>query len=407
MTGPPPTLIPIGGMIPLTGPSAADGAEFRNGLILAAEEINARGGLLGRPIRPVFADTGRQSAEEVVAAASRLIERHNVHAIINGYNIGPQNSEYEPIADAGIIYIHANTLLQHHDTVQSEPDRYFGCFMTDPADYWYGPGFLKFISWLRDTGQWKPPSNRLAIVTGSKPYSIVIAQAMAGSAANFGWRVCFGPEIVQTPTSEWRDALDAIRATEPAVIANTHFYSGDLARFQLQFMEKPTNSLVYLQYGAMHQSFSDIAQANGVGVVTSTVIGLLRDEIGQRFASRYIARFGEGSTPHIGCQSYSALHHYALAASVANGTAGPGGAEQNRKVAQALKIIAYRSVSGVIRYDPASQAAVPYPLVARDPSLGMPHLFFQVRSDMKQHALIAPEPFNIDRFIPPPWTTSG
>ncbi|MFC7052049.1 ABC transporter substrate-binding protein [Hansschlegelia quercus] len=397
--------IPIGSMIPLTGPSAADGAEFRKGVILASEEINANGGLLGRPIKPFFADTGRQSAEEVVAAARLLIERRDVHAIVNGYNIGPQNSEYEPIADAGILYIHANTLLQHHDTVMSDPERYFGCFMTDPADYWYGPGFLKFISWLRDSGQWKPPSNRIAIVSGSNPYSIVIAQAMASSAASFGWKVCFGPEIVQTPTTEWRAALEAVRASEPAVIANTHFYSGDLASFQIQFMEQPTNSLVYLQYGAMHQSFSDIAQRKGVGVLVSTVIGLLRDEIGRSFASRYIARFGEGSTPQIGCQSYTALHHYALAASYAGGSAGPGGFEQNRRVAKALKTVIYRGVSGTIRFDETWQAATPYPVVTQDPSLGLPHLFFQIRPDLKQLALIAPEPFNTDRFVLPPWMT--
>ena len=402
MTGEP---IPIGSMVPLTGASAADGAEFRKGVILAAEEINASGGLLGRPLKPFFADTGRQSAEEVVLAAKRLIERHGVHAIVNGYNIGPQNSEYEPIADAGIIYIHANTLLQHHDTVMSDPDRYFGCFQTDPADYWYGPGLLKFLSWLRDSGQWTPASNRIAVISGSTPYSIVIAQAISASAASFGWKVCFGPEIVQTPTTEWRDVIESVRGSDPAVIANTHFLSGDLASFQLQLMERPINSLVYLQYGAMHQSFSDIAQQKGVGVITSTVIGLLRDEIGRSFASRYIARFGEGSTPQIGCQSYSALHHYALAASNAGGSAGPGGFEQNRKIARTLKSIIYRSVSGTVRFDAAWQAAAPYPVVTQDPSLGLPHLFFQIRPDLRHLALIAPEPFNTDRFLLPPWMT--
>ena len=146
-------VIPIGSMVPLTGPSAADGREFRNGLELAAEEINASGGILGRSIALHFADTERQTADDLVRAAGLLIEKHQVHAIINGYNIGSQNIEYEQIADAGIIYIHNNTLLQHHDTVMGDPDRYFGCFMGDPAEYWYGQGFIKFISWLRDTGQ--------------------------------------------------------------------------------------------------------------------------------------------------------------------------------------------------------------------------------------------------------------
>lgn len=395
--------IPIGSMVPLTGPSAVDGAEFRKGIILACEDINAAGGLLGRKLRPVFVDTGRQSPEEVVGAANRLIEQHRVHAIVNGYNIGPQNSEYEPIADAGIIYINHNTLLQHHDTVLSNPGRYFGCFMANPAEYWYGQGFVKFLSWLRDTGQWKPDNNRLAIISGSKPYSIVIANAMASAAAQFGWAVGFGPNIVSTPRSDWRDVIEEARAGAPAVIANTHFYASDLASFQRQFMERPTNSLVYLQYGAMHQSFVELAQEKAVGVIVSAVTGLLRDEIGRGFAQRYMARFGHGSTPQVGCQCYNALRHYSIAAAVAGGSAGPGDVEQNRKVAAALLNIPYRGVAGMIRYHQRWQTAMAYPDQMHDPSLAMPHLFYQVQDYAGELALIAPEPYNVDRFVLPPW----
>jgi branched-chain amino acid transport system substrate-binding protein len=395
--------IPIGSLVPITGPSAADGGEFRNGVLLAVEEINAKGGILGRPIEPIFADTCRQTADEVVAAARKLIEKHRVHAIINGYNIGPQNSEYEPIADAGIIYIHQNTLLQHHDTVKSDPDRYFGCFMSDPADYWYGQGFIKFITWLRDTGQWRPGNNRVAIISGSKPYSIVIANAMASVAAQFGWQVVYGPKIVATPTTNWRAVLGDARATDPAVLINTHFYAADIAHFQLQFMEAPTNSIVYLQYGAMHQAFIEIAREKSVGVIVSTVIGLLRDEMGRVFAERYVSRFGQSSTPQVGCQSYTAMHHYALAAALAGGTAGPGGFEQNRKLAGRLKELVYRGVTGIVRYHPEWQAAVPYPDATNDPSLGMPHLFYQIQDHEKEQELIAPEPYNTGRFITPPW----
>ena len=78
--------IMIGSMVPLTGSSANDGREFRNGLILAIEEVNARGGILGRPLEAVFIDTGNQTAGEVVRAARQLISRHRVSAIINGYD---------------------------------------------------------------------------------------------------------------------------------------------------------------------------------------------------------------------------------------------------------------------------------------------------------------------------------
>jgi len=398
--------IPIGSLVPLTGPSAVDGREFRNGVLLACEEINAKGGVLGQELHPHFEDTGRQTPEEVVAAANRLIEHKHVHAIINGYNIGPQNAEYEPIADAGIIYIHHNTLLQHHDTVLSDPERYFGCFMGNPAEYWYGRGFLKFLSALRERSAWRPHNNRLAIISGSKPYSIVIAKAMASSARTFGWDVAFGPEIVQTPRSDWRDVIARATATDPAVIANTHFYAGDLAHFQSQFMEAPSNSLVYLQYGAMHRSFSELAQENAIGVVVSAVTSLLRDEMGRAFSRRYLERFGPHSTPQVGCQCYNAVQHYALAVAAAGGSGAPGQHTTNRRVAQSLKDITWRGVSGATHYHAQWQTAVSYPDQSNDPSLGMPHLFFQVQSLDRGLALIAPEPYDVDPFIQPPWFTS-
>jgi branched-chain amino acid transport system substrate-binding protein len=399
--------IPLGSMVPLTGPSAADGVEFRNGVILAVEELNARGGILGRPLEPIFVDTGRQSAEEVMRAANLLIGKHGVHAIINGYNIGSQNSEYDAVAEAGIIYIHSNTLLQHHDTVMSDPQRYFGCFMGDPADYWYGQGFIKFISWLRDSGQWRPDSDRIAIISGAKPYSIVIANAMASVASHFGWTVAFGPRIVATPTSDWRDVIEAARASDPAVLVNTHFYAGDLAQFQLQLMERPINSIVYLQYGAMHQSFLDLAREKAIGVLVSTVIGLLRDEMGTAFQRRYLQRFGPASSPQVGCQTYSSVHHYALAASLAGGTGGPGDFARNRLIAERLLDTVLRSVVGAIRYRRDWQAVVPYPDATDDPSLGLPHLFFQIQAVDEEQALIAPEPYNTSRFVLPPWLTTA
>ncbi|WP_333814748.1 ABC transporter substrate-binding protein [Tabrizicola sp.] len=396
--------IKIGSMLPFRAATMSDATEFRNGAELAIHEINSRGGINGRPVSLVCVDSGDQSAVAVSVAAQRLVDEHGVHAIINGYNMGSHNSEYEVVADAGLIYIHSNTLIQHHDTIASDPDRYFGCFMGNPADYWYGQGFIKFISWLRDSGQWRPESNRLAIISGSRPYSIVIARAMQSVAREFGWEVAFGPEIVETPTRDWRAALEKARACKPAVLVNTHFYASDLAHFHKQFLDDPFRCLVYMQYGGVHRSFTDIAGDHAEGVIVGTVIGLLADRIGRAFAERYAAAFGDASTPEVGCVTYSAVHHYAMAAAIAGGTGGPyDPAEQNRKVAAVLRSVPFRSVVGTINYHPGWQAAIPYPDYTNDPSLGMPHLFYQIQKSGQEHEIIAPEPYTTARFRLPSW----
>src|SRR5207253_9385968 len=114
--------IPVGGGVPLTGWAAADGIEFKRALEMACDEINAMGGILGRPLQPVFEDTKEQGADNIIPAMQRLIDRHGVHAIINGYNTGAVTQEYDTIADAGVIYIHHNTDIVHHTTVGKNPD---------------------------------------------------------------------------------------------------------------------------------------------------------------------------------------------------------------------------------------------------------------------------------------------
>ena len=95
---------------------------------------------------------------------------------------------------------------------------------------------------------------RLAIIVGSIPYSIVIADAMKKTAGDRGFEVAFS-EVVQTPTTEWGPVLAKVRQIDPAAIANTHFFAGDIAQCQLQFVENPTNSLFYYQYGASPEGF--------------------------------------------------------------------------------------------------------------------------------------------------------
>lgn len=49
----------IGVVGPRTGPAAATGKAFEEGIALALDTINAKGGVLGKPLEVIFEDTGR------------------------------------------------------------------------------------------------------------------------------------------------------------------------------------------------------------------------------------------------------------------------------------------------------------------------------------------------------------
>lgn len=393
--------IPIGSMLPLTGGAAADAQGAQYGLQLAIEEINEMGGILGRPLALKVVDTKNMAADDVVAAANRLIDHDGVHAMICQYNFA-NNAEYEPIADAGIIYLHVNTTILHRETVAKDPARYFGCFQFCPPEIYYGTNLPNVLATLRDSGAWKPANNKIAIAVGPIPYSVVIADKIKEVAPNFGFEVVFS-ELVPSPVTEWGPVLDKIRALEPAVIVNTHFFAGDLANFQRQFVDKPTNSLVYLQYGALLQSFSEVARDAGVGVLSATMIGNLPDERGNAFRKKVLDRFGPYANVDPASYTYSEMYQYAIASSIAGGTGEPGNFDQNRKIAAALKAFPFRSVCGSVAYHPVYQEPLPYPSEIKDPSLSVPAQTFQIQKADGTKVLIDPPPYTTGSFELPHW----
>jgi branched-chain amino acid transport system substrate-binding protein len=314
--------IHIGLPAPLTGVVAADGIEFENGARMAVEEINAEGGILGRPLELHVEDTQSMGNDVVSQAAQRLVDRSNVSVLIAGYNLETGDVLHDVAADAGICALHVNTVIAHDQKVLSDPARYWGTFMIDPPETYYGIGLLDFLKSLETGGQFAAPNRKLAIITGPAVYSVSIANNLRDNAADFGWEVSLF-ESVAAPISEWGPTLAKLRADPPGVIAVTHFFAQDQAQFMTQFMTDPTNSLVYMQYGASLAAFRDIAGDASVGVLYSTVIGVLQDEIGNGFRDAYLAKFGPNSAPNGGVQTYTCLKLWAQAAAIAGG---PGAA---------------------------------------------------------------------------------
>jgi branched-chain amino acid transport system substrate-binding protein len=93
--------IKIGEYASLTGKEAGFGQTSHHGLILALEEINAAGGVLGRPLELAYEDNQTKSGESATAV-KKLISRDKVVAIIGEVSSG-RSLEAAPIAQAAKI----------------------------------------------------------------------------------------------------------------------------------------------------------------------------------------------------------------------------------------------------------------------------------------------------------------
>src|SRR6266705_111022 len=79
--------IKIGVIQPLTGAFAASGNYVANGARIAADEINAKGGVLGKRIELVIEDN-KSNPTEAAAVAEKLIVRDKVPVMMGAWGSG-------------------------------------------------------------------------------------------------------------------------------------------------------------------------------------------------------------------------------------------------------------------------------------------------------------------------------
>jgi branched-chain amino acid transport system substrate-binding protein len=99
-----------------TGTFADSGQADRRGMILAIEEFNAKGGVLGRPIEHKWEDT-ETDPSVAVRKAQRLIERDKIDFMVGALSSGVATPLSELAQRYGIIYFNSNS---SSDTVSNE-----------------------------------------------------------------------------------------------------------------------------------------------------------------------------------------------------------------------------------------------------------------------------------------------
>jgi branched-chain amino acid transport system substrate-binding protein len=109
--------IRIGCPLPLTGPFAALAADMQRGAVLAMEEINARGGVLGRKVEVLFRDDQLKPAIGA-QRTKELIENERVQFIVGGLAAHVQMAINEQTKKSKILFISTS----QSDEISAKPD---------------------------------------------------------------------------------------------------------------------------------------------------------------------------------------------------------------------------------------------------------------------------------------------
>jgi len=379
----------IGVLAPLTGGAAADGNEMVNGAKLAVEEINAAGGVAGYKLDVIVGDTQDQQADAVTSAFERLAGDQDVNVMMTGYASG-SNFEIEMMAEQEMPYLIAANSAQTRDIIAPAPDKFPTVWSLTPSYDAYNTEMVPVIKGLQDSGKLKLANNKVALISSDNPYSKTIMEGLKASFEAAGWTVTSADLLPFGEINDWRAFLARVRQDSPALVINTDYQPGNAAKFLTQFLEQPTNSLVFIQYAPSVPEFLDLTKERATGIVYNLLGGVLNTPKNPRAAEvsgKYKAKYGNEPGSY-GPALYEEVYIYADALKKV------GDPTKRLEIGKAMGETQKQIASGMLKFDPKTHLAV-------QGNDAIPIQFFQIWDG--ERILFYPTDYASGEFRSPPW----
>ena len=208
---PDPAPIRIGQYASLTGKEASFGQSSHQGVVLAVAELNAHGGVLGRPVELLAEDIQSKSGE-AATAVKKLIARDQVVAVLGG-NASTNSLEAAPVCQAARVPMIA--ISSTNPKVTATGTYIFRACFIDPFQ---GAVLAKFA---RTTLH----ARRVALLTSvSAPYSVGLSNVFRERFTAAGGEIVAEQKYTEGD-KDFRAQLPALKALAPDAIAATGYYT--------------------------------------------------------------------------------------------------------------------------------------------------------------------------------------
>ena len=299
--------IQVGFFGALTGPTATFALSGKNGSALAADELNAAGGVLGKRIEFVIEDD-RNEASEAASAVSKLITRDHVVALIG------ENASSRTLAAAPIAQSYGVPIISPSST---------NVEVTKKGDYVFRVCFIdSYQGGVLSSFAYRTLNARTAaiLVDARNDYSVGLAAAFRDRFQKEGGRVV-GELKYTEGDSDFSAQLTAIRAQQPDVLFVPGYYTdaGLVAR------QAKSLGLSATLLGADGWDSPKLAEIGGAAVEGAYFSNHYSVDdpspVGRRFVDAYRKRFG-ADPDSIAALSYDAVRLLADAIRRAGSTEG-------------------------------------------------------------------------------------
>jgi branched-chain amino acid transport system substrate-binding protein len=196
--------IKIGMSMPLTGGLAAGGKSSLIGIEVWRDDVNAKGGLLGRKVELIVYDD-KSSASETPAIYSKLLDVDKVDLLFAPYATVP-TAPIMPMVKQRDLLLMGNFSFQVNRTVKH--DKWFNNAPWGPADSW-ARGFI-------DLGM-KAGGKSIALLAADQEFAQNLIKIAKNLATEKGVKVVY-EQNYPPATVEFSAMVRALRAAKPEIV---------------------------------------------------------------------------------------------------------------------------------------------------------------------------------------------
>jgi branched-chain amino acid transport system substrate-binding protein len=281
--------------LPLTGKQAKFGEIMKRSYEIAAEEINAKGGVKGKKIVLSFEDSSGKP-ETARAIVEKLIDVKKQPIIVGEYTSSCAKAVAAVAEERKTPYL---VVASADDAITRQNYKYV--FRQNQVNDHYADAFVSF---LREVV--KPKT--IAILYESSAFGTSGAAAMERDAQNMGAKVVL-KEKFETGAIDFKPLLSKVKAAQPDVVY-TVSYANEAQLIMKQAMELRLDAKLFSggAAGFAIPEFVDGAKEAAEYVVSATLwTPQVKYPGAKAFADKYKVKYGDFPSYH-GASAYSAMY---------------------------------------------------------------------------------------------------
>ncbi|MFQ5871183.1 MAG: ABC transporter substrate-binding protein [Candidatus Geothermarchaeales archaeon] len=317
-------VVKLGALLPLSVPGSYQSGELmRRAMILARDQINDNGGVLGKPLEIIVEDSG--SPEKATAATEKLITQDNVVAIVGEFHSSQCKVEIEIVHEKHIPFLIAEcwsdtiTGLQYEEVFRIAP---YSSYVSR----------ISYVKFIQAAG-----FDNIVMLAEDTEFGVDLDSAMKDALESVG--LSYTSNIVSRTAPDFTSELLAFTQMTPAPDLLMNMVTGNGAYLIIDQAEEVGLDIPILGIGSAsaNEEIWEVAGDRAIGLLFPTMYSskLEVTSVGEEFVQGFKERWEDREPEHTSMEAYDTVLMMVAAIEKAEcGTQSPGCSD---KIIEALE----------------------------------------------------------------------